>query len=99
MVVVLFRNRLRDDAGDEYATTAKRMLALASAMPGFVSFKTFRADDGERISVIEFESDAHVRAWHEHAEHRDAQQRGRERFYEEYRLQVCEPIRDYGFRR
>jgi heme-degrading monooxygenase HmoA len=99
VVVVLFRNRLRDDAGDEYATTAKRMLELASAMPGFVSFKTFRADDGERISVIEFESDAHARAWREHPEHRAAQQRGREGFYEEYRLQVCEPIRDYGFRR
>ena len=99
MVVVLFRSRLRDDAGEEYETTAKRMLALASAMPGFVSFKIFRADDGERISVIEFESDAHARAWREHPEHRDAQQRGRARFYEEYRIQVCEPIRDYGFRR
>ena len=98
-MVVLFRSRLRDDAGEAYETTAKRMLELASAMPGFVYFKTFRAEDGERISVIEFESDAHVRAWREHPEHRDAQQRGRARFYEEYRIQVCEPLRDYGFRR
>ena len=98
MVVVLFRNRLRDDAGEEYQTTAKRMLALASAMPGFVSFKIFQAADGERLSVIEFESDDAARAWREHPEHRDAQQRGRARFYEEYRIQVCEPIRDYGFR-
>ena len=98
MVVVLFRNRLRDDAGEEYQTTAKRMLALASAMPGFVSFKIFQAADGERLSVIEFESDDPARAWREHPEHRDAQQRGRARFYEEYRIQVCEPIRDFGFR-
>lgn len=99
MVVVLFRSRLRDDAGEEYQATAKRMLELASAMPGFVSFKSFRAEDGERISVIEFESEEHVRAWREHPEHREAQRRGRERFYAEYRIQVCEPIRDYGFRR
>ncbi len=99
MVVVLFRSRLRDDAGEEYQATAKRMLELASAMPGFVSFKIFQAEDGERISVIEFESEEHVRAWREHPEHREAQRRGRERFYAEYRIQVCEPIRDYGFRR
>ena len=98
-MVVLFRNRLRADAGEEYETTAKRILELASAMPGFVSFKTFRAEDGERISVIEFESDAQVRAWREHPEHRRAQERGRAGFYEEYRVQVCDPIRDYGFRR
>jgi hypothetical protein len=38
---------------------------------GCVSFKTFAADDGARISVAGFESNAHPRAWREHAFARD----------------------------
>jgi heme-degrading monooxygenase HmoA len=75
------------------------MLELASRMPGFVSFKSFASDDGERISVIEFEGEEQLRAWREHPEHRKAQELGRTRFYEEYHVQVCAPLRDYGFSR
>ena len=56
------------------------MRAPAEGMPGFVSFKTFRADDGERVSVIEFASEEALRAWREHPEHRKAQELGRATF-------------------
>lgn len=99
MVVVLFRSRLAPDAGEEYGQTAQRMVELASAMPGFISFKSFSAPDGERISIIEFESEASVAAWRQHAEHRQAQRRGREKFYAEYHIQVCDLRRESRFRR
>ncbi len=99
MFVVLFRSRLSGEAGEEYAETADRMLALAQAMPGFVSFKQFAAQDGERLSVIEFDTEEHLAAWREHPEHLRAQARGKEKFYAEYRLTVARTIRDYGFRR
>jgi heme-degrading monooxygenase HmoA len=99
MIVVLFRSRLSVEAGQEYADMAERMLDLARGMPGFVSFKRFTAEDGERLSVIEFDSEEHLTAWREHPEHRGAQARGKEKFYTEYRLTVAETIRDYGFRR
>jgi len=99
MVVILFRSRLAPDAGDEYGQTAARMLELARAMPGFVSFKWFTAGDGERLSVIEFQSEADAAAWRSHPEHVAAQRRGREKFYAEYRLQVCELVRTSDFRR
>jgi len=97
MVVVLFYSRLRDDTGPDYAPLAGRMLELARAMPGFCSFKHFAAPDGERLSVIEFESEETLRAWREHPEHREAQRRGRDEFYAEYRLQACQPLRDSRF--
>jgi heme-degrading monooxygenase HmoA len=99
MVVVVFRSRLRKEALEEFTPTAQRMLELASAMPGFVSYKVFASEDGERLSLIEFDSEEHEQAWRDHPEHRAAQRLGRERFYEEYRLQVCRTVRDYGFRR
>ena len=96
-VVTVFRSRLRDNAGDEYRETAARMEALARAMPGFVSFKAFTADDGERVSIIEFDAMEAQRAWREHPEHRAAQAAGREKFYEFYNLQVCELVRERSF--
>ena len=62
-------------------------------MPGFVSIKTFAADDGERISIVEFDSEAAHGAWRNHPEHREAQRLGRERFYDEFQIQVCTPVR------
>jgi heme-degrading monooxygenase HmoA len=94
MVVVVFRSRLRADAPADYPQLAERMLSLARAQPGFRSFKSFRAEDGERLSLIEFESEEAERAWRDHPEHRLAQRRGRAEFYAEYRLQVCEPLRE-----
>lgn len=49
--------------------------------------------------IIEFESPELLQAWREHPEHREAQRLGRERFYEEYTLQVSEPARESRFKR
>ena len=96
-VVTVFRSRLRPDAGELYEPTARRMLALASARPGFVDFKSFVADDGERVSVIVFATEEDHRAWRDHPEHRAAQQLGRERLYSSYDLWVCEVVGERHF--
>lgn len=98
MTVTLFWSHLRDDAQPDYGEWATRMEKLARAMPGFVSFKTFRAEDGERLSVIAFENEEALRAWREHPEHREAQRLGRERFYADYRIQTCSVTRERSFR-
>jgi len=95
MVVIVFRARLRegvDIAGLE--ALGKRMFELASAMPGFISYKDFSASDGEGCSIVEFEDEAAVKAWYEHPEHRAAQQKGRAEIFSEYRVQVCTPYRE-----
>lgn len=99
VVVTIFRSHLRDDAGPEYGEWAQRMDRLAAAMPGFVSFKTFRADDGERVSIIEFDTEQAAAAWARHPEHLEAQKLGREKFYEEFEVMTCKPMRAYGFKR
>ena len=89
-VVTVFRSRLRPDAIDEYEPRAAEMFALAQTMPGLVDVKSFTADDGERVTLVTFADAASQRAWREHPEHRLAQQAGRDRFYAEYSIQVCE---------
>lgn len=97
MVVVIFRSRMRSDPGPDYERTAGRMLELARGMPGFVSFQHYEAEDGERVSLIEFESDEALRAWRQHPEHREAQRRGRADWYAWFRLTTCAPLRETVF--
>ncbi len=96
-IVTVFRSRLRPESVDEYHDTAQRILELARTMPGFVDFKSFEADDGERVSVITFESMETQRAWRDHPEHRAAQQMGRDRFYASYDISVSEVKGEHHF--
>ena len=99
MVIVLFRSRLTDAAGEDYATMATAMEVRARAMPGFVGFKTFRAEDGERLSVIHWESEDTLRAWADDERHRTAQHLGREKWYSSFQIEVAQVVRTYGFER
>lgn len=92
-VLTVFRSRLREDNIDEYGATASRVEGLARQMPGLLEFKTFAADDGERVSIIVFDNQDHHDAWRRHAEHVEAQHQGRERFYEFYDITVCDIVR------
>ena len=97
MMVVLFETRLRADVNAaEYEATAKRMMELASAMPGFVSFRYFTSPEGDELSVVQFESESQLRAWRNHPEHVKVQQEGRDKFFASYRVQVCSLVREYG---
>ena len=91
MILTVFRSRLRPEHLDEYHAVAERIHALAMSMTGFVSIKTFAADDGERVSIVEFATRQAHDAWRDHPEHVEAQRLGREKFYSEYSIQVCEP--------
>ena len=56
MIVTVFRSRLNPGAQDEYGPMAQRMSELARAIPGYISHKGFVAEDGERVTIVEFES-------------------------------------------
>jgi len=98
-VVTVFRSRLRPESLVDYHETARRILELARTMPGFVDFKSFEADDGERVSVVTFSSMQTHRAWRDHPEHRAAQQMGRDRFYSSYDISVSEIVGESHFPR
>ncbi|WP_226399840.1 antibiotic biosynthesis monooxygenase family protein [Ferribacterium limneticum] len=98
MVVVVFRTRLKDGT-DEQALTALggRMFEIASAMPGFISYKDFAAPDGESVAIVEFDSLETLAAWRQHPEHLAAQEQGRQEYFASYQVQVCAPLRSYRF--
>jgi len=98
MHVTIFWRRLRDDLADEdrvtYESEDARLEGVARAIPGFVSAKSYTADDGDRVTLVLFESEAAQEAWRRNSEHVVAQRFGRRRIYEEYRSMVAVSVRD-----
>ncbi|HTL35541.1 MAG TPA: nuclear transport factor 2 family protein [Kofleriaceae bacterium] len=95
--VIVFRSRLRPDISARYDEHAGEVFARAEKMPGLLSAKDFTADDGERLALIEWRSAAELFAWRNEPFHAAAQAKGRETYYSEYSIDICEPVRGARF--
>uniref|UniRef100_UPI0035AE9219 antibiotic biosynthesis monooxygenase family protein n=1 Tax=Chitinimonas sp. TaxID=1934313 RepID=UPI0035AE9219 len=82
-----------------YAIAAERMVALASAQPGFLGIESVRDDSGLGITVSYWESEAAITQWREQAEHSAARERGRSHWYAAMVTRVAKVERAYGFSR
>jgi heme-degrading monooxygenase HmoA len=97
MVIVLIRTALRADVDmQEYEALNTRMVEIVQGIPGFVSVKGYRADDGDEVSIARFESQEALSTWRNHPEHLETQRKGRERLFRSYDIQICEVVRAYG---
>ena len=101
MVIVLFEQKLRADIDkSEFEQTFGRMVGLASTVPGFISIDGYAAADGSGLAVVRFESEEALHAWKFNPEHVKTQARGREAFFESYKITVATTIvRQYDFHR
>jgi len=95
MLVVTFRNRIAPGVDEqEYGQRVGKLFEIVAALPGFRGIRSYESEDGERLSLIEFDSHESLAAWREHAEHRVAQELGKQKYYAEYHLQICELVRE-----
>jgi heme-degrading monooxygenase HmoA len=93
--VIFTSHRTEGDHG--YEVMAQKMEELAATMPGFLGIESAR--DGLGITVSYWDSLSAISHWRQQAEHRVAQQRGYEVWYESFKLRICLVERDYGFDR
>jgi heme-degrading monooxygenase HmoA len=96
--VIFTSVRTADDA-DGYAAMAERMEHLAREQPGFLGVESVRGPDGTGITVAYWDSLEAIHRWGRHAEHRLAQELGRRRWYECFRLRICRVEEDRLFAR
>ena len=90
MYINVFRSRKRADIDQAaYAADDERMVALASAQPGFISYQYFVAPDGETVAISVWESEVLARAWGAHPGHVAVQARGQAGYYESYTMYTC----------
>lgn len=72
------------------------MYGVVSRHPGFLSAKSFKAADGEELTVYRFASEEALEAWRTHPEHVETMKRGHPESYASGFLQICKVIREVG---
>jgi heme-degrading monooxygenase HmoA len=96
-MIVIGDLKLRDDASlNEYERLGERMYGIVSRLPGFLSVKSFKASDGEELTVFRFASGEALEAWRTHPEHVETMKRGHAEFYASGFLQICKVVREVG---
>jgi heme-degrading monooxygenase HmoA len=96
-VIVIGDLRLQEDAPvNEYERLGERMYSIVSRLPGFLSVKSFKAADGEELTLFRFASEEALEAWRTHPEHVETMKRGHAEFYASGFLQICKVIREVG---
>lgn len=93
--VIFTSTRTERDLG--YEKMSEAMLQLASRQQGFLGVESAR--EGLGITVSYWDSPGSIAAWQQNASHLFAQQRGREIWYEEFKVRICRVERDYAFQR
>src|SRR5260370_7458367 len=88
MLIILFRSKLTPQAGEDYQDTNAEMESLVRQNPGFIDVKSYKSEDGERLTVVWWKDKESLREWRELARHREAQSTGREKWYQYYEMQL-----------
>lgn len=86
---------VRTEGDHGYNEMANQMVALGSAMKGFLGIESAREEIG--ISVSYWDSLESIKAWKQEAAHQVAQEKGRSQWYAAYKTRISLVERDYGF--
>ena len=98
MIAVIFEVELAVDGADEYLSIAENIRPQLDRIEGFVSVERFQSlvDPQKLVSLSFFQDEEAVMRWRKVMVHKNAQQRGRNGVFKDYRLRVAEVVRDYG---
>jgi heme-degrading monooxygenase HmoA len=100
MIAVIFEVEPDPAHRQAYLDTAAALRAELEAIDGFMSVERFEslARPGRLLSLSFWRDEEAVRRWRNLASHREAQARGRQGVFRDYRLRVAAVLRDYGLR-
>ena len=88
---------LRTEGDNGYGEMAERLEELAASQPGYLGIESAR--DSLGITVSYWDSLESIQSWKRNVEHRMAQRRGREIWYQSFKIRICKVEHDYGFER
>jgi len=83
-------------AGEKgYNDMSKKMMDLAKNQPGFIGVESAREAVGITVSYWETLED--IQQWRLHSEHKEARKQGKEIWYSEFKVRICQVLREYDF--
>ena len=98
MFVVIFEMEPEKESAQEYFDLAAELQPELGKIDGFISVERFSSmyNEGKYLSVSFWRDDKALNQWREHLGHKDAQKKGLNEIFRNYRIRVAEVIRDYG---
>jgi heme-degrading monooxygenase HmoA len=96
-LIILFRSKLTGQAGEDYQAMNAELETLVRQNPGFIDVKSYTAQDGERLTVVWWRDEQSLAEWRNLARHREAQNTGRQKWYEYYNVEVASVVRSRSF--
>ncbi|WP_416884113.1 antibiotic biosynthesis monooxygenase family protein [Marivita sp.] len=98
MIAIIFEVTPADGQKDAYLDIAATMRPMVEQVEGFISVERFQSltNPDKLLSISFFEDEDAVHRWRKLAAHRNAQSKGRNGIFSDYRLRVCHVMRDYG---
>jgi len=98
MIAVIFEVWPADGHKQTYLDIAARLKPELEQIDGFLSIERFQSltDETKLLSLSFWRDEAAVAAWRNVEHHREAQKRGREGVFRDYRLRIAGVVRDYG---
>lgn len=99
MYAVIFEVQPRPGREQDYLDTAHALREELEKIDGFISVERYTSlyTEGKILSLSFWRDEAAVTRWRTHAQHREAQRRGRAEIFADYRIRVASIVRDYGF--
>jgi heme-degrading monooxygenase HmoA len=95
MVICIFGVTYRDDIDWQLNRRLNDAMArVVVTMPGFISLKYYKAQDGDSIGIIRFRTREDLKAWRDNVAHRGAWGEA-PKLYREFWVQNCETFDDY----
>ena len=86
---------VRTEGDNGYAKMADRMVEMAQKQDGFLGVESARNEIG--ITVSYWRDLESIRKWKEHVEHSVAREKGRNEWYQSFKVRIAKVERDYGF--
>ncbi len=98
MIAIIFEVMPAEGQKDAYLDIAATMRPMVEQVEGFISVERFQSltNPNKLLSISFFEDEDAVHRWRKLAAHRNAQSKGRNGIFSDYRLRVCHVMRDYG---
>ena len=99
MHAVIFEVQPKADGGYQgYLELAAALGPELEKIDGFISVERFSSltQQGKILSLSFWRDEQAVNAWRKHLMHRQAQARGRNSLFADYRIRVAQVLRDYG---
>ena len=97
MLAVIFELEPVEASKQQYLDIAADLGPKLKGIDGFISIERFESlsQPGKLLSLSFWRDEAAISTWRNLAEHRSAQQAGRDTLFRDYRLRVANVIRDY----